>query len=189
MRLIGSPLILPILFAYLLPFNNFAINIFLAVVFLIFGGTDFLDGYLARKMNLTSSLGAILDPIADKFLVYSALIGILAAHKIFFYWVIILIGREFFVMGVRQLALEKKVSIPVAFWSKIKTTLQLILITYLVINPYQNTPFFEAKWWHLGELFLIFLTIILSLATAHWYYQEFLHQIGGYEELMGRSSK
>src|SRR5947199_10698456 len=90
-RLIGSPLLLPVLLVYFLPFNNFLINTLLAFIFLLFGATDFFDGYLARKYRLESTIGKVLDPIADKFLIYCTLIGLLAAGKIGFYWVIILI--------------------------------------------------------------------------------------------------
>lgn len=178
---------LPMVFAYLLPLNSFFINILLAILFILFGGTDFLDGYLARKRDQASALGSILDPIADKFLIYSALIGVMAAGKIYFYWVIILIGREFFIMGIRQLAAERNFSIPVSFWSKIKTFLQMVLLVYVIINPYQQSPIMQAWWWHFGEWVLLFSTMALSLATAHWYYQEFIRLAGGYQELMKRA--
>ncbi len=185
-RLICSPLMLPMVFAYLLPINSFVINFLLAILFLLFGGTDFLDGYLARKRDQASVLGSILDPIADKFLIYSALIGVMAAGKIYFYWVIILIGREFFIMGIRQLAAERGFLIPVSFWSKLKTVLQMMMLVYIIINPYQQTSLFEAFWWHCGEWILLLSTMILSLATAHWYYQEFIQRAGGYQELLKR---
>jgi CDP-diacylglycerol--glycerol-3-phosphate 3-phosphatidyltransferase len=103
-RLILSPLLLPVLLVYLLPFNNIFINSFLGFLFFLFSITDFFDGYFARRYKQETQVGKLLDPIADKFLLYSTLIGLLAADKIFFYWVIIIIGREFFVMGLRQIA-------------------------------------------------------------------------------------
>src|SRR5690606_3086491 len=125
-RLILSPIILPFLFVYLLPLNYVLINIFLAIVFILFSLTDFFDGYIARKYHQESSLGRLLDPIADKFLIFSVLISLLAAGKIFFYWVIILIGREIFIMGLRQLALEYAITIPVSWAGKVKTAIQMI---------------------------------------------------------------
>lgn len=188
LRLIGSPLILPLLFAYLLPFDSLVINIFLVIIFLFFSGTDFFDGYLARKHGQVSPFGSILDPIADKFLLYSSLIGILAANKIYFYWVIGFIGREFFVMGLRQLAAERQISLPVLFWSKVKTALQMSLLVFLILNPYQNVPFNEAPWWHTLEWLFLSGTLLISLVTAHWYYQEFIESLGGYSQLFGKKN-
>ena len=168
MRLICSPLILPLVFAYLLPLNVFPLNIVLALVFLFFSGTDFFDGYLARKHNQVTMLGSVLDPIADKFLFYSSLIGLLAADKIYFYWVIILIGREFFVMGIRQIAAEQQVTLKVTFWAKVKTVLQMILLLIIIINPYQKLSFGEAPWWHTTEWILLFLTLLFLVAPGEF---------------------
>lgn len=185
LRLIGSPLILPLLFAYLLPFDSLILNICLSIVFIFFSGTDFFDGYLARKHGQVSPLGSILDPIADKFLVYSSLIGILAAGKIYFYWVIWFIGREFFVMGLRHIAVERGVSLPVSFWAKVKTALQMTLIVFLILNPYQHLSWGEAPWWHVIELILLICTLVVSFWTAYFYYQDFIKGIGGYGQLFG----
>src|SRR6266404_4937914 len=97
-RLIGSPIILPFFLVYLLPLNIFWINCSLAVLFFLFGLTDFFDGYFARKYQQVTTTGAMLDHIADKFLVYSTLIALIAAQKLYFFWAIIWIGREFFIL-------------------------------------------------------------------------------------------
>lgn len=95
MRLFGSPLIMPIALVYCLPYDYFFINIGLAFLFLGFSITDFLDGYFARKYHITSALGSALDHIADKFLTYSTFIALVTVSKIYFFWVIIFIGRDF----------------------------------------------------------------------------------------------
>ncbi|MDP3889126.1 MAG: CDP-alcohol phosphatidyltransferase family protein, partial [bacterium] len=105
-RLIFSPFLLPLLLVHFLPFNIFWINAILALFFVMVCLTDFFDGYLARKYKQETVLGKLLDPIADKFLLYSTLIVLLSVHKIFFYWPSILIGREFLVMGIRLIAME-----------------------------------------------------------------------------------
>src|ERR1700722_2587731 len=120
-RLILSPLVLPVLFVYLLPYNNIYINILLALLFIAFSLTDFLDGYLARKYSQETALGSVLDPIADKFLVYSTLLALAVVNKLFFFWVVLLIGREFFMMGLRQVALENNFSVKVSSLGKTKT--------------------------------------------------------------------
>jgi CDP-diacylglycerol--glycerol-3-phosphate 3-phosphatidyltransferase len=175
-RLIFSPLILPVLFAYLLPHNLLWLNILLSVIFILVSMTDFFDGYLARKYNQETVLGRVLDPIADKFLVYSALIGLLVAHKIFFYWVIILIGREFFVMAIRHVALEHNFSVPVSKMAKLKTMIQLITIAVIIVNPYQHISGLSI-YWNNVEYALLIVTMVLSLITAQQYYDAFIRQL------------
>jgi CDP-diacylglycerol--glycerol-3-phosphate 3-phosphatidyltransferase len=172
-RLVVSPLTLPLLLVYFLPHNILWFNIALAFLFVLFALTDFFDGYLARKFDQETSLGKMLDPIADKFLVYSTLIALLEARKILFYWVIIFIGREFFVMGLRSVALEHKLSVPVSWLGKVKTFFQMVLLTWIIVNPYQKTLGYSSMW-NGGELFLLIITLALSVISAYQYYTAFL---------------
>lgn len=172
-RLVVSPLVLPVLLVYLLPFNIFWLNGLLAFLFFMMSLTDFFDGYLARRYNQETMLGKLLDPLADKFLTYSALIALLAAGKIYFYWVILLIGREFFVMGLRNLALECKFSIFVSGFAKLKTAILMMCITFIILNPYQSLGFKEM-YWNGIELALVCTTLMLSLLSAKNYYSGFL---------------
>ncbi|HXW86099.1 MAG TPA: CDP-diacylglycerol--glycerol-3-phosphate 3-phosphatidyltransferase [Candidatus Bathyarchaeia archaeon] len=174
-RLIGSPILLPLLFVYLLPLNIFFLNLVLAALFLVLSSTDFLDGYLARKYDQVTSLGRMLDPIADKFLVYAALVALLAAGKLSFLWVIVLMGREFFVMGLRQVALEYQCSIPVSFWSKIKTVLQVVSLTVVILNPYayEASMWSASHGWFMLQGGLLLVTTILAMITAWKYAQHF----------------
>lgn len=173
-RLVLSPLFLPLLLVYLLPLNMVYINSVLCLLFIFFALTDFFDGYLARKYHQETSLGAILDPIADKFLVYSTLIALQVAGKLFFYWVILLIGREFFIMALRQVALERSVNINVSFIAKLKTCAQMAMLAFIIANPYHHLSYLQAPIAHLIESILIALTIFLSLYSAKQYYQSFL---------------
>jgi len=141
-RLILSPLVLPLMFVYLLPLNIFWVNGLLAGIFMLLSLTDFFDGYLARKYNQETALGRILDPLADKFLTYSALIALLAADKIYFYWVVILVGRELFILGLRHVALEHALDIPVSILGKLKTVILMACITFIILNPYLATMSF-----------------------------------------------
>jgi CDP-diacylglycerol--glycerol-3-phosphate 3-phosphatidyltransferase len=150
------------------------LNYMLAVLFVALGITDFFDGYFARKLGQVTVIGAALDPIADKFLFYSSLIALLGAHKIFFYWVIILIGREFFIMGLRIIALEHKFSIPVSFLSKCKTVFEMACIAVIIINPHQHLGIENFYGWNGLEACLLIVTIFMSLLTAYWYYQDFI---------------
>lgn len=177
-RLILSPIILPIALVYLLPLNNIVINSALALLFILFSITDFFDGYLARRLKQETALGKALDPLADKFLVFSVLVSLLAVHKIYFYWVIILIGREFFVMGLRQIALEKGLMVHVAFLGKVKTAFQMLYLTVVIMNPYQGLGFHDVGLrWNGIEAGLLIATLLLSLVSAYYYYAAFIAEL------------
>ena len=173
-RLVLSPLALPVLLVYLLPLNILWINISLALLFVAFSLTDYFDGYFARRYAQESLIGGLLDPIADKFLLYSTLIGLLAADKIYFYWVVLLIGREFFIMGLRLVALEHKFSIPVSYLAKLKTAITMICLTYIMYNPYQHLGLMGAFGANSIEYALLAITLLLSLYTAKQYFSGFL---------------
>ncbi len=175
-RLIFSPLVIPLLLVYLLPLNMPWLNVTLAVIFLALSLTDFFDGYLARKYDQVTSLGKILDPLADKFLTYSALIALLAAGKMYFYWVILLIGREFFILGLRNIALTKNCTVSVSVLAKMKTALLMACIMFIIVNPYQNLGF-KAMRWNGVEFALICVTVLLSLISAQQYYEELIRAI------------
>ncbi len=137
-----------------------------------FSLTDFLDGYLARKYSQETALGSVLDPIADKFLVYSTLLALAVVHKIYFFWVVLLIGREFFMMGLRQVALENSFSVKVSLLGKTKTFVQMACLTYIIVNPFQ--PMGYSNIWNMVELILILATVVCSLFSAAVYYKIFI---------------
>ena len=175
-RLVISPLFFPFLLVYLLPYNLVWLNIALAIVFVLFCLTDFFDGYLARKYKQETGLGKMLDPIADKFLMYSTLIALLVVQKIFFYWVILFIGRELFVMGLRLVALQQRVEISVSRLGKYKTAFQMIALTMIIANPCQaiGLGFSDAALFNSIELMFLLAGLLLSLESARQYYLEFM---------------
>lgn len=177
-RLILSPLILPLLLVHFLPYNSLLVNMLMALVFIGFSLTDFFDGYLARRNGQETALGTILDPIADKFLFYSTLIALLVAHKIFFFWVVVLIGREFFMMGLRQVALEYNFSVPVSSFGKYKTALQMSCLTFIILNPYHAVGWqvHGQGLWNVIESCLLWTTIGFSVISAKSYYHSFMVQ-------------
>src|SRR5512143_55878 len=105
-----------------------------ALVFSIASVTDFLDGYLARRSGQVTKFGIILDPIADKFLVISALIVLVDMEKLAAWIAIIIVVREFLVTGLRVVALSKDIVIPAETGGKIKTTLQIAAILCLILE-------------------------------------------------------
>jgi len=175
-RLIVSPLFFPFLLVYLLPYNMVWLNISLAVIFVLFCLTDFFDGYLARKYQQVTGLGKLLDPIADKFLMYSTLIALLVVQKIFFYWVILFIGRELFIMGLRLIALQQHIDIPVSRLGKYKTAFQMIAMTMIIANPCQSIGLGveDAALYNTIEQVILLFGLILSLESARQYYLAFI---------------
>lgn len=179
-RLVLSPLILPLFFVYFLPYNFLPLNIVLGFVFVLFGLTDFFDGFLARKYNQETELGRMLDPIADKFLVYSTLISMLVLNRIYFYWVVLLIGREFFMMGLRFIALSYHLQLPVSHGAKIKTAIQMLFLTILIVNPYHADGLFAAPWINGIEYGLLVIVLVLAYITTKQYYDAFMQQYNRY---------
>jgi len=171
-RLIIAPLFVPLLCVCFLPFNTIYVNGLVALLFVFFGITDFFDGYLARRFGQETFLGKLLDPLADKFLMASTLIALLAIHKIYFLWVIIFIVREFFVMGLREVALSQGFSITVSWGGKIKTCVHMAYIFFVILNPYQAQSFFHP--WNLIEDFLLVGALCATLISAFYYYSYFI---------------
>ncbi len=105
------------------------------IVFIIASFTDFIDGYLARKFNETTNLGAFLDPVADKILVFAALILLAESGVIPSWSVILIIGRETLINGFRLIAIEKGVVISASYLGKLKTVTQMVSLVLLLFAP------------------------------------------------------
>ena len=105
------------------------------LVFLIASFTDYLDGHLARKYNLVSNFGKIMDPLADKVLVYAAFALLVESHLIPAWMLIVILAREFTVAGMRTVAASEGIVIAAAMSGKIKTVLQMIAVPLLLLVP------------------------------------------------------
>ncbi len=113
-------------------------NIPALVVFIAASLTDYFDGYLARKNNLVTNYGKIMDPLADKLLVTSALVCMVQTGDAPAWMVIVILAREFAIMGLRTVAASEGTVIAAAWSGKIKTTSQMFAIILLLLN---NWPF------------------------------------------------
>ena len=133
-----------------------------ALIFSIASITDFLDGYLARRSGQITTFGIIMDPLADKFLVISALIVLVDMERLSALVAIILIVREFLVTGLRVVALSKDIVIPAEIGGKLKTTAQItsILCLLLVGTIFDNLPI------DLYDIGLVFVGIALALSVT-----------------------
>ena len=135
---------------------DFAYNLYVAAaLFVLAFITDILDGYLARKHNDISNFGKLLDPIADKMLVASALIMLTGRDMISPIVAIIILCREFIISGIRSFAAAKGKVMPAGIWGKLKTVFQCIAITAMLLG---NIGF--------KEIGIPFDTIMVVIATA-----------------------
>ncbi|MEE2730890.1 MAG: CDP-diacylglycerol--glycerol-3-phosphate 3-phosphatidyltransferase [Pseudomonadota bacterium] len=134
-----------------------------AVIFALAGITDWVDGYLARKMGQSTKLGAFLDPVADKLMVAAALALLVEAHATALLSIpaIVIISREITVSALREWMAEvgKRASVAVSFVGKVKTTVQMIAITGLLANE----P--DMEYW---VVWLAYLLLYVATGLTLW---------------------
>lgn len=146
-----------------------------ALIFSIASITDFLDGYLARRSGQITKFGIIMDPLADKFLVISALIVLVDMTRLSAFIAIILIVREFLVTGLRVVALSKDIVIPAEMGGKLKTTAQITAILCLILmgSIFDRLP---VDLYDTGIVF-IWIALVLSVTSGVQYTISFWRKI------------
>jgi CDP-diacylglycerol---glycerol-3-phosphate 3-phosphatidyltransferase len=112
--------------------SEFASDALAAGVFVVASLTDALDGWLARRRKSESNFGKLMDPLADKLLVTSALVSLVALDRLQAWVAMVIIAREFAVTGLRQVAIEQGHVIPAGSWGKVKTVLQIAMVLALI---------------------------------------------------------
>tara|TARA_Y100000766_G_scaffold258590_1_gene246918 strand:+ start:634 stop:1164 length:531 start_codon:yes stop_codon:yes gene_type:complete len=144
---------------------------FALFLFILAGLTDYLDGYLARKTGKTSSLGALLDLLADKLLVCIVLIwcAFLSKAILLIIPTIIIISRELIISSIRQFLVEKTGEnvIKVTYVAKTKTTIQMIAISFLILSPEMDL------WFYKTSIILIWLAALISVYTLYNYFKSY----------------
>jgi cardiolipin synthase len=136
--------------------------------------TDYFDGYLARAWGQQSSLGRMLDPIADKLLVAACLLMLTADGTIrsWSLWAaIIILCREVLVSGLREFLAELRVSVPVTWLAKWKTTAQLLAVGFLLAGPAGDALFGQEKLVTRVGLALLWVSALLTLYTGYDYFR------------------
>ena len=103
-------------------------------IFIVASLTDMADGKIARKYNLVTNFGKFMDPLADKLLVCSALICLIALDRIPAWIVIVIISREFIISGFRLIAADNGVVIAASYWGKFKTVSQMFMLILLIAD-------------------------------------------------------
>lgn len=131
------------------------------IVFSIASFTDFLDGYLARKLNLITNFGKFMDPLADKLLVTSALVCFVQLGQLNAWVVIAILSREFIVSIFRAIAAAEGIVIAASWWGKAKTISQMFMVIVLLLNNY---PF---EWVNIPmDQILIVLATVLTIVSG-----------------------
>ena len=134
----------------LLGVSSYAVAI---ILFLVASFTDIFDGYLARKRNQVSDVGKLLDPIADKLLVSAALIVLVEKHLAPAWTVVVILGREFIVTGLRSIAATEGVVIAAQRIGKIKMWAQCVAIVALLVAGANGNPPVSSFGWNIPYLF------------------------------------
>lgn len=143
------------------------------VIFLTAAATDWLDGFLARRRGEVTTLGKLLDPIADKLLTVSAFISLVELQVAPAWMVVLVVGREFAVSGMRSIAATRGLIIPASPWGKFKTGSQVVAITLLILT---NTL---DRWGRFGFLGVAALWVVVALAiiSAADYFHSFARTV------------
>jgi CDP-diacylglycerol--glycerol-3-phosphate 3-phosphatidyltransferase len=141
-------------------------------VFLLASLTDWLDGWLARRRDEVTTLGSLLDPIADKLLTSAAFISLVQIGVVSAWMVWIIIGREFAVDGLRMIASSQGITISASVWGKYKTVSQMVAIVLLICGHE-----YLGKWDLAGDL-AVLVVVVLAILSAADYFGKFSRRLG-----------
>ena len=172
-RIVAIPLIVGVY--YLGSLKVETQNLIATVMFVLFAITDWLDGFLARKLNQTSAFGAFLDPVADKFLVCAALLILVHMNRVHVLVALIIIGREIAISSLRewmaQIGASKSVAVHMV--GKLKTTVQMVAIPFLLYDGVLLGVIDTRTW---GAV-LILIAAVLTIWSMVYYMQKSLPEI------------
>ena len=171
-RIAAIPLIAGV---FHLPFDDPTRNIVATAMFIIFALTDWLDGWLARRLNQVSSFGAFLDPVADKFLVCASLLILVWLHRVDTLVALVIIGREIAISALREWMAQigASRSVAVHMLGKVKTTVQMIAIPFLLFDGVLFGVVDTRAW---GTV-LIWIAAVLTIWSMVYYLQKALPEI------------
>ena len=171
-RILAIPLIVGVFYA---PFAPESRNLIAALMFIVFAATDWLDGFLARRLNQTSSFGAFLDPVADKFLVCASLLVLVHLQRADVFVALIIIGREIAISALRewmaQIGASKSVAVHMI--GKVKTTVQMVAIPFLLFDGVLFGVIDTRLW---GQI-LIWAAAVLTVWSMVYYLQKAIPEI------------
>ena len=168
-RIVAIPLIVAVFYAPIEPTTQ---NLVATVMFVVFALTDWLDGYLARRLNQTSAFGAFLDPVADKFLVCASLLVLVHLGRADVFVALIIIGREIAISALREWMAQIGAarSVAVHMLGKVKTTMQMVAIPFLLFDG-SLFGWIDTGLW---GLVLIWVAAVLTVWSMVYYLQKAL---------------
>ncbi len=139
-------------------------------IFLAAAVTDFVDGHLARRWGQITTVGTLLDPIADKLLISAALIGLVEVHRVPAWMVVIIVGREFAVTGLRSIAAAEGFTIKASELGKGKMVTQVVAISLVFMSMHWPSLALMAKIWLWG-------VVLFAIISAADYFRKFWGRI------------
>ncbi|MDQ6684030.1 MAG: CDP-diacylglycerol--glycerol-3-phosphate 3-phosphatidyltransferase [Pseudomonadota bacterium] len=171
-RIVAIPLVVGVYYTNLPAATQDVVG---TVLFVLFALTDWADGYLARRLNMTSSFGAFLDPVADKILVAAALLILVQLHRLDAFIALVIIGREIAISALREWMAQIGAarSVAVHMLGKVKTVVQMVAIPFLLFNGVLF-GFIDTAQWGTG---LIVIAAVLTIWSMVYYLQKALPEI------------
>ncbi len=174
-RIVAIPLIVGVFYLPEAAASEAQRNLIATVMFVLFAATDWLDGYLARKLNQVSSFGAFLDPVADKFLVCASVLVLVHLGRADVFVALIIIGREIAISALRewmaQIGASKSVAVHMV--GKLKTVAQMVAIPFLLFDG----RLFGMIDTHVWGVWLIWVAAMLTVWSMVYYLQKALPEI------------
>ena len=175
--------LIPVVVSFLFSSNRLS-SLLAALFFSIAAFTDWLDGYLARRKNVVTTLGKYLDPIADKLLVAVALIMLISLDRVESWIVMLIVGRELAVTSLRFMAATNGIVIESTQLGKIKTTLQIIATIFLILHY----EYFSLDIQAMGKVFL-WLALVATLWSGVDYFYRFFRRMKGRQAASGMPAR
>ena len=171
-RIVFIPLVVGVYYLNLAPATQ---NLLGTTLFIVVALTDWADGYLARRLDMTSSFGAFLDPVADKFLVCAALLVLVHLDRLHALVALVIIGREIAISALREWMAQigASRSVAVHMLGKVKTVVQMVAIPFLLYHD----PLFGVIDTALWGTVLIWISAILTIWSMVYYLQKALPEI------------
>ena len=140
------------------------LDYFAAFIFVVASATDFFDGYIARTFDQITTLGKVLDPLADKMLTLAGFLGLMMLDRASEWAIFLIITRELFITGLRVSAVSYAIDISASWMGKMKTVVQMIAIGFLLMN------------WPGAEQ-LLWLAVALTLYSGYEYVRDFFKKV------------
>ena len=171
-RIVAIPLLVGVFYINIAPVER---NLIATVMFVVFAATDWLDGFLARKLNQTSSFGAFLDPVADKFLICASVLVLVHLQRADVFVALIIIGREIAISALREwmALIGATKSVAVHMLGKIKTTVQMIAIPFLLFDG-RLFGLIDTRLW---GTWLIWISAVLTVWSMIYYLKKAIPEI------------